>query len=140
MLKILPASHVDHSLEQAHVDFILKRFGDRNGFFIETILLPDELPDLPCGLHGPVMGDAPVPDFECEMVVRGARKGPSRVCGRSPRPVRVMTVIAGPDGDEPCVLYTAFGGPQAPLEPWDGLTPEGREESVKFWAKHALSE
>jgi hypothetical protein len=85
------------------------------------------------------MGDLPVPDGECTMVVRGARRGASRLCGRAPRPSRLVTVIAGPHGDA-CILYTAFGGPQAPREPFDpSLDDAGRACSVAFWAEHALS-
>jgi hypothetical protein len=139
-MKIIPQSHVDHHLTPAHIAFILERYADCAAFFIETIEMPDDLPGLPCTLHGPIMGDDPVPDEECEMLVRGERAGPSRICAREPRLVHTLTVIGGPDGDEPCVLYTAYGGAQAPREPWDpSLTPEAREEAIHFWAEHALS-
>ena len=52
----------------------------------------------------------------------------------------MMTVIGGPDGDDPCVLYTAFGGPAAPREPWDpSLDEAGWAASLAFWEAHALS-
>lgn len=131
-------SHLDHALTPAHVDWLCTRFAKRATFFAETIELPPELAPLPCGLHGPVMGDAPVPDAECRAVVRGARKGPSRLCDRRPRDSRLVTVIAGPYDGHACVLFTAYGGPQAPPEPWDA-PPNTRATAEAFWAEHALS-
>lgn len=138
-LKITNESHLDHGLSQKMVEELVRRFADRNGFFIETITVPPG-EKLECGLYGPVMGDPPVPESEVEYVVRGGRKGPSRLVPWVKRPTNKLTVIAGPDGDDACVLYTAFGGPSAPREPWDpGLDEAGREESKKFWAEHALT-
>jgi hypothetical protein len=142
-MKITAASHTDHHLTPAHVAFVLATFGDRTAFFRETVVLPDELPGLPCDLHGPKMGDAAVADSETARVVRGDRKGASRVCARAARIVRTVTVIGGPHEGE-CILYTAFGGPAASREPFDeafadGKDPEGLAESVGFWAEHALS-
>jgi hypothetical protein len=113
-------------------------FGDRDGFFIETVTLPDTLADLSCGLYGPLMGDAPVSDLEARYLVRPPRQWPSRVVTRELRPVRTLSVIAGPSDDDTCVLYTAFGGPVAPQEPND---PGCRDTaaSQKFWAEHALA-
>lgn len=143
MLTIQPQSHLDHNLSQAHVNFILSAFADRDGFFIATIELPEHLPDLTCALHGPVMGDDPVPEAEVEYVVRGTRAGASRLTNRPPRPTRWLTVIGGPYGGESCMLYTAYGshgGPLTPREPWDKSIPENeREASRDFWAVHALS-
>lgn len=140
-MKIVADSHLDHGLTPAHVEWLLKLYMIREGFFIETVELPEHLASLTCGLHGPRTGDAPVPEAECHRAVRGSRKGPSRLCRRAPKPTRLVTVIAGPDGGEPMVLYTAYGGPQAPREPWDEtLDDAGRAESEAFWALHALSE
>ena len=140
MLKILPVSHTDHSLTPAHLNWILTHFADREWFFVETVELPPELPDLDCGLHGPLVGDPPVPETEVTYLARGGRPGASRLCSRPSRPTRLLTVIAGPEGDDACVLYTAFGGPVAPREAWDpGLSPEEVAESQAFWAAHALS-
>ena len=58
-LEIIPQSHLDHNLVQEHVSFILERFAARSGFFRETITLPFWLGPLMCGLHGPIVGDAP---------------------------------------------------------------------------------
>jgi hypothetical protein len=134
------ASHLDHALPREVVDYLLAHFVDRSAFFIESIDLSAHLPSVECGLHGPVMGDASVPDAECSSEVRGDRGGPSRLCARPLRPCRVVTVIAGPHGGHPCVLYTVFGGPSAPREPWDpSLSDAERAESVAFWSEHALS-
>ena len=142
-MKILTVSHTDHNLTPAHMAWIEERFGDRQEFFLETVELPPELPALDCGLHGPLCGDAPVPEAEVTYRRRGDRPGKSRICDRPSRPTRLLTVIAGPDGDEPCVLYTAFGGPAAPREPFDPavslMPPENQEACRAFWKEHALS-
>lgn len=133
-------SHTDHALGEVHKAFLLERFGNRNEFFMETVTMPSYLPDLPCKLHGPSMGDEAVPDAECRAEVRGNRGGPSRVCDRAERMVRTLTVIAGPHKDRPCILYTAFGGPSTPREPWDASLPAAEKAtSEAFWAQHALS-
>lgn len=138
-MKITKDSHTDHGLSAAHIDLILKLFGDRTEFFIETVELPATLVSLPCGLHGPATGSAPVSDSECFSEVRGNRAGPSRLCNRPVKPSRFMTVIGGPHEGE-CILYTACGGPVAPREPWESsLDDAGRVESTAFWAQHALS-
>jgi len=131
-------SHVDHGLTEAQLRYLFDRFADRNGFFIETIELPEQLGTVPCGLHGPLMGDAPIIETEVLRQVRGDRTWQSRLVDRAPRQVRTVTVIAGPHGDLPCVLYTAFGGPLAPQEPGD---PGCRDltASLAFWDQHALS-
>jgi hypothetical protein len=131
-------SHLDHGLTVAQIAFVLKRFADRDAFFIETVELPAELGTVPCGLHGPIMGDSPVADSEVTFAVRGERKGESRLCERPTRLVRQLSLIAGPDGDTPCVLYTAFGGLVSPQEPFDA-PEEKRADSEAFWAEHALS-
>jgi hypothetical protein len=140
-MQISADSHLDHGLTDAQVAHISERFAERDGFFIETFELPETLGTVPCGLHGPLMGDDPVDDSEVTLEVRGERPCESRLCDREPRLVSTVTVIAGPHGDEPCVLYTAFGGPLAPREPGDPTIPtdEEREASVAFWATHALS-
>ncbi len=137
-MEITKESHLDHGLTEDQVRWVAERFADKAAFFIETVQLPEELGTVACGLHGPVMGDAPVPDAETYRAVRAGRQNDSRMTWRYPRQTRLVTVIAGPDGDAPCVLYTAYGGPQAPQEPGD---PDCRDvaASTAFWAEHALS-
>ena len=133
---ITKESHVDHSLSAKVQEHILGLFKEKKEFFIATIELPAELGTVPCGLYGPLMGDAPV--TEVTLVKRGTREWTSRVVSLPTRETRVVSIIAGPHENEPCILYTAFGGPVAPQEPGD---PGCRnlEESNSFWAKHALS-
>lgn len=164
-----PESHTDHHLRPTQVDHILSRFQKQEGFFVETFEFPEELGTVLCGLHGPIMGNLPIGDEEVSMEVRGNRAGPSRICNRYPQPTRLVTVIGGPH-EEACptckgtgrvpeqrasqgwcqycrggrlardILYTAYGGPCAPREPWDpSLDEVGKAESVAFWATHALS-
>jgi hypothetical protein len=140
-MKITAASHLDHGLNEAQIAHIAERFKDREAFFIETIYLPESLGSVMCGLHGPIVGDMPVPDDECILQTRPPREYTSRLCMRAARVVQGVTVIAGPHAGEPCVLYTVYGGPAAPREPGDpDLPEEQREASIAFWAQHALSE
>jgi hypothetical protein len=141
MLTITKDSHLDHALTVQHLAWLLAQCGSREGFFIETFSLPGDLPALPCALHGPEMGDEPVPESECQYVKRGDREYLSRVCNRSPRLIRKLTVIAGPHEGLDCILYTAFGGPLAAKEHGDPTIKPGKEstESAEFWSDHALS-
>lgn len=137
-MKLHKDSHVDHGLTQAQVDYLLKFFANRDAFFIETVGLPLELGTVPCGLFGPIMGDSPVPESEVTYERRGERTWTSRMLEVAyPRTSRKVTVIAGPHDGEPCVLFTAYGGPLAPQEPDD---PGCRdvEASRAFWREHAL--
>lgn len=134
-------SHLDHALTEAQIAHVLEKFATREGFFHESIELPEDLGTVPCGLHGPSVGDEPIveiPDGEVSYERRGDRAWRSRIVDRPARPTRLLTVIAGPHEGLPCVLYTAFGGPTAPQEPGD---PDCRdpEASRQFWAVHALS-
>lgn len=138
-MKITSDSHTDHALSPEHVTFIEFVFGTRDAFFIETVAIPPYLPPLPCNLHGPATGGKPIQEAEVVYLRRGERPEASRMVVREPVPTRLLTVIGGPHGNEPCILYTAYGGPLAPREPWDlSLDDEGREESAAFWAIHAL--
>lgn len=137
-MKIHDDSHLDHHLTTAQLAFALTRFSDRSAFFIETFELPEGLGTVPCGLHGPIVGDSPVPDAECALAPRGERAWASRLCDRAPRATRTLTVIAGPHEERPCIVYTIFGGPLAPQEPGD---PGCKDvpASAAFWRDHALS-
>lgn len=142
-VKVTEDSHVDHGLSNAQLQWVLRRVSKKltePKFEIFSFPLPLHLGTVPCGLHGPTMGDDPVPESEVTYAVRGNRKGESRLVGREPRQVRIVTAIVGPHEEEPLVLYTAFGGPPADREPFD--LEEGTEEHAKstaFWAEHALS-
>lgn len=130
-------SHLDHDLTTEQVAYLFERFADRTAFFIETFELPSELGTVPCFLYGPTMGDEPVHEAIVHYYNRGARAWPTRSIARDSRPTRMVTVIAGPHEAESCILYTAFGGPQAPQEPGDPGCKD-IEASKAFWATHAL--
>lgn len=140
-LEIHPESHLDHNLSPAHVEWLLQKFADRDGFFVGTFSIPDHLPLLTCGLHGPAVGDPPVPENEVTYEVRKGRKCATRVVERELVPTRLVTIVAGPHDGKPCVLYTSYGGPEAPREPGDPSlsTWEDVQKSRAFWAEHALS-
>lgn len=137
-MDIITDSHLDHGLTPAHLAWLTAQFADKASFFIATVELPADLADLTCGLYGPIMGDAPVADADAALAPRGTRAYPSRLVARPARPTRQVTVIAGPHGDQACVLYTAFGGPLAPQEPHD---PGCKDvpASTAFWSEHALA-
>jgi hypothetical protein len=134
-MKTIAESHLDHGLTKAQVEFILGIDAPAGQVTVQTVELPEDLGTVPCGLHGPVMGDEPVLEADVTYEVRGQRKGASRLVERPIRSTRIVTVISGPHEGEPCVLYTAFGGPQAPREPFE----DDSEESQIFWSQHALS-
>lgn len=141
-MKITAESHLDHNLSESIINFLSEMFADRDEFFIETVELPEELGTVPCGLHGPLMGDYPVSETEVYYASRNGRDGKSRLVRRATRQVRQVSVIAGPTDDEACVLYTAFGGPVSPREPFDVSLKDdvsALAESRKFWSTHALS-
>lgn len=117
-MKITSDSHLDHDLTPAHLAFLRERFGDREGFSLETIELPTHLESLTSALYGPSVGDPAVPEESVVYVRRNDRNGKSRMIDAPLRPTRLMTVIIGPENGE-TILYTAFGGPSAPREPFD---------------------
>lgn len=146
MLKITNVSHLDHGISTAILSWLLTMFADKNEFFIATVKLPVELGNggtVPCDLRGPMVGDDPVPDSLCSYGRRGEqRKWDTRFTTMHPTVSTDVTIIAGPHGDDACVLYTVYGGPCAPREPGDpslAATPEQHAESVAFWKEHAIS-
>lgn len=140
MLAITADSHLDHGLAAAHLRHILAHFHDRTSFFLVTLELPPELEPLLCGLYGPLMGDPPILDAEVALEARPGRQWPSRLVDRPKRLSRLLTVVAGPHEDIPCLLYTAYAGPEAPREPGDfSLSPEAKQRAREFWSAHALA-
>lgn len=131
-------SHVDHSLTEAQIRYLLERFADRDGFFIETITLPAELGTVPCGLYGPLVGDSAIGEAEVTHAARGTRSWTSRLIDLPARQQHEVTVVAGPHDGQACVLYTAYGGPLAPQEPGDPGCKDV-EASAAFWRQHALA-
>jgi hypothetical protein len=142
MLTLHADSHLDHNVPAEVVNYVLDRFKDKNGFFIETFDLPTYLPALECGLYGPTMGDGYIPEEAVEYTPRGNRPYASRLIDRPKRPTQQCTVIGGPYKGEPCVLYTVFGGPATPKEPGDfpdDMPVDARDDAILFWARHALA-
>jgi len=134
-IKTNEKTHLDHGLSQAHMKFVVDTVGDREGFFLLTEEMPAELDDLPCGLHGPTMGDEPIDESQVSYEVRNERPGPSRLTTRPFRPSRLITMVGWNE-----TLFSAWGGPAAEREPWDSsLSPEEKKDSLSFWAGHALS-
>jgi hypothetical protein len=131
-------SHFDHGLTAAQVDHVMQRFADRAAFFIETIELPEALGTVPCGLHGPLVGNASIDETDVTYAKRGTRAWDSRLVDRPAQQVRTVTVIAGPHEEESCIVFTMYGGPCAPQEPGD---PGCKDVPVSrtFWSEHALS-
>ena len=138
MLKITADSHTDHGLTEHALAWIESQFADRDGFFIATVDLPEDLGPLTCALYGPIMGDPEVSENDVIHGTRGTRAWESRLIERHARLTRKLTVIAGPHGEDPCILYTAFGGPLAPQEPGDPGCKDVAASRV-FWSKHALA-
>lgn len=141
-IQILPGSHVDHGLSEDQLAWALGRvreLASPSGVTVSTVCLPAELGTVPCGLYGPAMGDEPVRDGHYQR--RGDRPGESHVVVAPSRPTQRVTVIVGPhEGVDGLVLYTAFGGPAAPREPWDpSLDDAGRAASEAYWRDHALA-
>ncbi len=159
-IKIHAKSHTDHGIPDFVREYVLQHFFDAKEFFAATIPIPEsaclstgaslndahnpvksymaKLPAIPCGLH------LDVPESEAHYAKRGDREWNSRMCKRPPRMVREVTILAGPNPDDPdsgMILYTMYGGPQAPQEPGDpDLPDEKRAEAEAFWAKAALSQ
>jgi len=138
--------HADHGLtpaQRAFVEGASYHAASRptSGLFFLAVELPPELGTVPCGIHGPSMGDAPVPAAEVTWERRSPDRGLSRMCDRAPRPIRTVQVIGVWLGSDVLDIYTAYGGPAvSPREVTDkNLPPEAAEESLQFWATHALS-
>ena len=132
MLTLHKESHLDHGLTAEQIAYLLDLFKTRDAFFIETVTLPSHLGTVPCGLH------LDVPESEVVYMKRPPREHDSRMCNRPKRDVREVTVVAGPHDGEACIVYTIYGGPQAPQEPGDPQCKDINASKV-FWLKAALS-
>jgi len=135
--------HADHALteaQRAHVEAQAEAAPDGR-LWLAVLPLPAALGTAPCGLHGPSMGDPPVPEAEVTYARRGDREQGSRLVARPPRPVASLVAIGLRTGDA-VAIFTAYGGTSiAPREPWN-VPPDEREalaEAEAFWAIHALS-
>lgn len=142
MIILSNVSHIDHALPPETVESLLLRFRGRDAFFIDTISLEGEhAPWLVNALYGPLAGDAPVAESDVHYAVRDPRRWASRMVKLPTRFTRLLTIVAGPVDEHPCVLYTAYGGPAAPREPGDPSLGSFEEirQSREFWSQHALA-
>ena len=139
--------HKDHGITPAQWAFINGALTDLDpqGFFLQQLDIPAALGTVPCGLHGPAMGDAPVPRDEVEMVKRGAEGDPNRwldpIVDRPLRPVSYVQVIGIRDSDDDgdhIKVFTCYGGPAAPQNPADPGNHDVHG-ATKFWNTHALT-
>jgi len=139
-VELMDESHLDHGVSKEQMDYVLKQLGDTNGLTIRTISLPGSLGTVPLALYGPAVGDKPVPESEVHYGHRGGNRGVSRLVDWPMRKTGKVTVVVGPYGDKPAVLYTIYGGPNAPQELSDpNLSESKRGEAEEFWKAHALS-
>jgi hypothetical protein len=143
----------DPGLSGVHIEFLMRMLTQLYPQPPATVItvslsLPHGMWGLPCYLYGPTLGDPAVPDSAVTMAPWGGRSFPSRVvpavlsqCWRWPkRLVRQLTVIAGPYGRDPFVVWRAYGGPPCPPEPHDpdrGF--DDSTEAIAFWSTHALA-
>ena len=129
--------HADHGVSESLITWALSQVS-APGFFLTTVEIPSEFGDLQNALHGPASGDAAVQEAEVSYIRRSADRPLSRMCARSPRATRLMTII-GIQGEDP-VVFTAYGGPPALREVGDpSLSSDEKAASASFWAEHALS-
>ena len=140
--------HHDHGIDTPQLEKIInradrcqitnhpERFGltDSLGFFIKLVQLDEGT--VPCGLYGPAMGDAPVPDDQVILEKRGDREWTDRIIDRPTRDVTDVQVI-GIREEEVTTVFTVYGGPLAPQNPKDPSC-EDVDASTKFWSEHAL--
>lgn len=135
-IKQIKQSHVDHNLSEDQLAWVLSQKAPAGVVTVQTLTMPIELGTVPCDLYGPTMGDDAVPEDTVFYRIRGRRSGPSRMVLGQARQTRMVTIISGPEEADGCVLYTAFGGPEAPRETFE----DPSTKSVDFWATHALAE
>lgn len=128
--------HADHNIPRLAVAWAVAQM-QGEGVQVGTFRTPGK--NHPCGLHGPAMGDAPIPEAEVILRQRTEDRPPSRLVKRPLRFVPEFTVVALIKGESRTV-FTVYGGPEAPREPGDpSMSPEQEAEARAFWAQHALS-
>lgn len=131
-------SHLDHGLTEAQRAHVLDMFAMCTEAFSARVELPARLGTVPCALIGPATGGDPVDESAVSYARRGSRPWESRVIACEPAQTRIVTIIAGPHDGHPCVVYTMYGGPQAPQEPGDPGCKDPDASRV-FWREHALA-
>ena len=107
-LTVVSESHLDHGFTAQQKQYLLELFGDRTAFFLEQVVLPEELGTVPCALHGPATGRPPVPDSLTYRAKRGNRSWESRMTDLPPVQSRMVVVIGGPH-EEKCNICDEYG-------------------------------
>ena len=143
MLVIGSKSHLDHDVPWSVLMHLLGLFAEKNGFFTATVDLKSKGYDFPCSLIGPITRFDIVTEDQVFYKNRGDRTYQSRCVPINKYGVKktsLLTVIAGPYEDIPCMLYTAFPGPSAPKEVNDpSMNEKERFFAEQFWKEHALA-
>tara|TARA_R110000751_G_scaffold20073_2_gene59233 strand:+ start:1642 stop:2133 length:492 start_codon:yes stop_codon:yes gene_type:complete len=142
--------HKDHGLTDEHTNWITDTFipSQPDGFFLEVVRLPHNLPDLTTALYGPSEGDPPVHEDDVKYVTRGERPGPSRILvgtAFKPRACRNICIIGIKAKEyKTDTVFTAYGtgsNEPTPREWWDtSLVPKEAIKAAKFWSNHALAQ
>ena len=141
-LSVIKCYHADHGVSPDTMEWAVNAITPRpTGFFMVTLVLPEDHLDLQNNLYGPASGDSPV---QGEVLVRDgddAWRGATPFIDLPSRPTRLLTVI-GIVADDGVTIYTAYGGPAAERvasDPSLADDPEGRAAAAAFWKVHALS-
>ena len=140
-MQIVKCFHADHNVPADLRQWAVETLAPTGGFFMATMMIPDEFGDLTNNLYGPVSGDSPVKGEQLVRDANDATRGATPFVSLPPRPSRLLTVIGIAEGSA-VTLFTAYGGPAAeriPSDPSLANDPEGRAAAEAFWAEHALS-
>jgi hypothetical protein len=138
-MNIAKVFHADHGVSDKLIQWAVDEI-QPTGFFLRTLTIPEQFPDLQNSLYGPASGDKAIPDSEVHMVQRSADRPYSRMVNMPKRATRLLTVI-GMNNSDGVTVFTAYGGPAAEREPGDVTlqTEEEKAIAARFWSEHALS-
>lgn len=138
-MNIISVFHADHGVSNDLLLRLLKMAKvPRNGFFLKTLELPEDVPSLTSALYGPVAGDSPVGPDEVVYLRRSPDRPLSRMVHLPVRLTREVTIIGTAHSGD-VVIFTAYGGKAAPKEVMDPThTAESKAEAEAFWSAHAL--
>jgi len=139
-MAIAKVFHADHGVSNEMLQWAVDEIKP-TGFFLKTLTLPDQFPDLMNALYGPSSGDEPVSDSAIHMKKRTEDRPESRMVKLPKRATRLLTVI-GMAGEDGVTIFTAYGGPAAEREPNDPTLKSDEEKAAasSFWAGHALAD
>lgn len=140
MKSIVKIFHGDHGISKELMQKLIDSIHP-TGFFLKTVELPPEAPDVMSAIYGPIVGDPPVEEGQVTYKRRTEDRPLSRMISKPMRPTRQVTII-GNEIEDQVTIFTCYGGPAAEREPGDKnlKTLEEKEASRLFWAEHALSD